>query len=75
MEKPPWLVALTTILSVFFAAGIQSPLLVYVVHYIKRWTRLHVVRKSELEEMIDPKRTSSGLTSEGTDPEETGNDT
>jgi hypothetical protein len=68
MEKPPWLVALSTILSIFFAAGIQSPLFYGVVMFIKKWTREHVARESRLEELIDKNRASSGLTTEGTDP-------
>jgi hypothetical protein len=70
MQKPPWLVALSTVISVLFMTGVQSTVFWRVVVYIRKWTKTHIARESRLEQLLDRNRTSSGLTSEGGDPEE-----
>jgi hypothetical protein len=73
MDKPAWLSGLIAVLTLLGATGAPSALLFRVVVYVRRWTREHVARESRLEQTIDAKRTSSGLTYEGTDPKETDN--
>lgn len=68
MDKPPWLVALSTLLSVFGAAFAQTPTFWFVFYRVRKFTRETVSRRSEIEASIDPERTSSDLREDGTDP-------
>jgi hypothetical protein len=69
MDKPPWLVALTTIIAVLLSGFVQTPVLYGVLTYVRKWTRETLARQSQAEQAIDPERSSSGLTHEGGDPE------
>jgi len=68
LDKPPWVTVLTSLIAVLSVACVQTPLLYHVSRSVRKFTRRAVSRNSELEALLDPNRTSSGLTSEGEDP-------
>lgn len=65
MDRPPWLVALLSILSCSLPFAV---LLRRLLRRIRRYTKFVATRLARLEEEHDPDRTSSGLMEDGTDP-------
>ena len=56
--------------SLLLCLAPQSLVLSAVVARVRRWTKGHVAREAKLEQLVDRRRTSSGLTEEGEDPPE-----
>lgn len=70
MDKPPWLAALSAVLAVIGAGGVQTPIIIRYRKYIQDWTRKNLTLIAQMQSRQDPRRTSSGLQEDGTDPTE-----
>jgi hypothetical protein len=68
LDRPAWLQALMYVLA-FIAGGSPPAFALWrALRFVRKWTRENLSRSSTLEKLVDPARSSSGLTPEGQDP-------